>query len=482
MYLPKTLGALRASGYTPRTLREELRSNLIARLAEGTPLFSGVIGYDDTVIPQVQRALLAGHSMNLLGLRGQAKTRMARGLVELLDEWVPVVPGSPLNEDPLAPVLAATEAALAEAGDEAPVAWLHRSERYVEKLATPDVSVADLIGDVDPIRAANLRIDYSDERAIAFGLVPRSHRCIFTINELPDLQPRIQVALFNILQEGDVQIRGFRLRLALDIQFIFTANPEDYTSRGAIITPLKDRIQSQILTHYPTSVEDGMAITQQEAADSARRVRVPALLSELIERVAIAARDSEYIDAKSGVSARMTITAFEHLVASAELRAFSSGTAVQVRMTDLLAILPAVTGKVELVYEGEQEGPEAVAHHLLGKAIRAKFPEVFPDPELIRRRKLEDVYAPIVAHVASAGVEVLTSDAPEAYRGRLGEVPGLAALVHRYADPAAEDLDVWMEFVLHGLAEHNLIGKEVVGQEVSFSDLMSGLFAADDEA
>jgi magnesium chelatase subunit I len=481
MERPTTLGALRASGYRPRSVREELRENLIARLTAGTPLFEGVIGYEDTVVPQVQRALLAGHSINLLGLRGQAKTRMARGLVDLLDEWVPVVPGSPLNEDPLEPLLATTAAALEAAGDDAPVAWLHRSERYVEKLATPDVSVADLIGDVDPIRAANLKIDYSDERAIAFGLVPRSHRGIFTINELPDLQPRLQVALFNILQEGDVQIRGFRLRLALDIQFVFTANPEDYTSRGAIITPLKDRIQSQILTHYPTSLSDGIAITRQEAATAAARVRVPELLEELIERVAVAARDSEYIDAKSGVSARMTITAFEHLVASAELRALAAGAVPEVRMTDLLAILPAVTGKVELVYEGEQEGPESVAHHLIGKAIRAKFPEVFPDPELIRRRKLEDVYAPVVAHVAAHGVEVLASDSNDGYRSRLEEVSGLGALVDRYVGPERQDRAVWMEFVLHGLAEHNLVGKEVVGQEVSFSDLMSGLFASGDD-
>ena len=249
-----TLGALRASGYLPRSVREELRANLVRRLASKTPIFTGIIGYEETVIPQIERAVLAGHSMNLLGLRGQAKTRMARGLVELLDEWVPVVPGSELNEDPMAPLRATTRSMLAEQGDAAPVAWMHRSERYVEKLATPDVGVADLIGDVDPIKAANWKLDYSDERVIAYGLVPRSHRCIFVINELPDLQPRIQVALFNILQEGDVQIRGFRMRLALDLQFVFTANPEDYTQRGAIITPLKDRIQSQILTHYPHQV------------------------------------------------------------------------------------------------------------------------------------------------------------------------------------------------------------------------------------
>ena len=268
-----TLGALRASDYTPRSIGEELRANLIDRLSSGEPMFEGIIGYDDTVIPEVQRAILAGHSMNLLGLRGQAKTRIARGLTDLLDEWVPVLEGSPLPEDPLEPITPQGHAIVESLGDEAPVRWMHRSERYVEKLATPDVSVADLIGDIDPIKAANEGLDYSDPRALHFGLIPRSHRCIFAINELPDLQPRIQVALFNILQEGDIQIRGFQMRLALDIQFVFTANPEDYTNRGAIITPLKDRIQSQILTHYPESLEDSMAITDQEARLSRRPAR-----------------------------------------------------------------------------------------------------------------------------------------------------------------------------------------------------------------
>jgi len=348
------------------------------------------------------------------------------------------------------------------------------------------VSVADLIGDVDPIKAANLRLDYSDERVIAYGLVPRSHRCIFVINELPDLQPRIQVALFNILQERDIQIRGFRMRLDLDLQFVFTANPEDYTSRGAIITPLKDRIQSQILTHYPTSLEISGAITRQEARvlpDQSERVAVSPLVAELLERVAFEARDSEYIDEKSGVSARLTITAFEHLVAGAEWRTLKSGDSkTHTRILDLLSIIPAVTGKVELVYEGEQEGPEGVALHLLGRAIRSKFPEVFPDPDLVRRKKMEDVYSQTVGHFAVEGLDLLRSDIDAEYTEKLAAVPGLADLVNRYVPGLErEELLVWMEFVLHGLAEHNLIGKSVIDGEVSFSDLMSGLFGGGED-
>ena len=268
MNRPATLGELKKSGYMPRSVKEELRANLIARITAKKPLFEGIHGYENTVIPALERAILAGHSINLLGLRGQAKTRMARSLVQLLDEYVPVVQGSEINDDPLAPISRYAQELIAAKGDDTPITWLHREQRYTEKLATPDTTVADLMRDSDPIKAANLKLDYSDERVIHFGLIPRSHRGIFTINELPDLQPRIQVALFNILQEGDVQIRGFKLRLPFDIQFVFTANPEDYTNRGAIITPLKDRIQSQILTHYPPSIELGMKITAQEVRDT----------------------------------------------------------------------------------------------------------------------------------------------------------------------------------------------------------------------
>jgi magnesium chelatase subunit I len=483
--LLKTLGALRASGYVPRTIREELRAQLIHRMSHQIPILQGVIGYEETVIPQIQRAILAGHSMNLLGLRGQAKTRMARGLVELLDEWVPVVPGSVLNEDPMAPLLASTRAELEALGDDAPIDWMHRSERYVEKLATPDVGVADLIGDVDPIKAANWKLDYSDERVIAYGLVPRSHRCIFVINELPDLQPRIQVALFNILQEGDVQIRGFRMRLALDLQFIFTANPEDYTQRGAIITPLKDRIQSQILTHYPFQLTDAMAITAQEARlteEQRARVQVLPLVAEVCERIGFEARDSEYIDPKSGVSARLAISAFEHLVASAEWRALRARSAqTYTRISDLFAVVPAITGKVELVYEGEREGPEEVALHLIGQAIRTHLLSIFPDPERVRRRKMEDVYAPVVQFFAgSEPLAFQREDDDAAHETQLRKVPGLEDLVAKYA-PGWTGVHRWvaMEFVLHGLAEHNLIGRTWHAGDAVFSDLMDGLLRPD---
>lgn len=482
-----TLGALRASGYSPRSVGEELRGNLIAALEQGTPLFEGIIGYGDTVIPEVQRAILAGHSMNLLGLRGQAKTRIARGMTALLDEWVPVLAGAPLPEDPLAPITPQGKAIIQAQGDAAPIQWMHRSERYVEKLATPDVSVADLIGDIDPIKAANEGLDYSDPRALHFGLIPRSHRCIFAINELPDLQPRIQVALFNILQEGDIQIRGFQMRLDLDIQFVFTANPEDYTNRGAIITPLKDRIQSQILTHYPHSLEDSMAITDQEAslAPSQReRVSVPSMVRRVLERIAFEARESEHIDERSGVSARLTISALEHLIAAGELRTLRNGTAhTRARLTDLLAVIPAVNGKVELVYEGEQEGAAGVALLLVRKAIRREFPAVFPDPESIKKGKVEDPYQPIVAWFNRHELNLTKDQTDDEYASSLAGITGLQEVVTKYC-PSLPDADrpAAMEFVLHGLAAFNEIGQSIIGSDVTFGDLIGNLFEPDDEA
>src|SRR5882672_8985151 len=294
----KSLGQLKATGYQFKTIKDELRGNLIEKLRNKENVFEGIWGYEETVIPDLERAILAGHDINLLGLRGQAKTRLARLMVNVLDEFVPVIEGSELNDDPLQPISRFGKDTIAAAGDETPVAWLHREERYTEKLATPDVSIADLIGDVDPIKAASLRLPYSDERVIHFGLIPRSHRCIFVINELPDLQARIQVALFNILQEGDIQIRGFKLRLPLEIQFVFTANPEDYTNRGSIVTPLKDRIDSQIITHYPKTTEVAQEITRQEAninAELRSQIQLPSLVENLIEQVAFEARKSEYI-------------------------------------------------------------------------------------------------------------------------------------------------------------------------------------------
>lgn len=482
----QTLGALRASGYIPRSISAEIRANLIDRLQSGAPLFEGIVGYDDTVLPDVQRALLAGHSMNLLGLRGQAKTRIARGLTDLLDEWVPILPGAPLPEDPLAPITEQGRALVDAGGDDTPIGWMHRSERYVEKLATPDVSVADLIGDIDPIKAANEGLDYSDPKALHYGLIPRSHRCIFAINELPDLQPRIQVALFNILQEGDIQIRGFQMRLDLDIQFVFTANPEDYTNRGAIITPLKDRIQSQILTHYPASLEDAMSITDQEATwqpGQSERVSVPNVVRRVLERIAFEARESEYIDEKSGVSARLPISALEHLVAAGELRALRNGAErTTVRVTDLLSVVPAVNGKVELVYEGEQEGAAGVALALVSKAIRREFPTIFPDLESVKRGKVEDPYQPIVAWFNRHDVTVLRDQSDAEYAAALESVEGLREVVGKYC-PGIEGEEALanMEFVLHGLAAYNEIGQSVVGSDVTFGDLIGNLFEPDED-
>src|SRR4249920_1694794 len=386
----KTLGELKKSGYQPRSIKEELRQNLILKLKRKENTFPGILGYEDSVVPDVERALLSKHNIIFLGLRGQAKTRMARQMTELLDEYIPSVSGSDIHDDPMKPVSKFALDEIAVHGDETPIHWIHRSERYGEKLATPDVSVADLIGDVDPIKAANLKLSFADEKVIHYGIIPRSNRSIFVINELPDLQARIQVALFNILEEGDVQIRGFKLRLPLDILFVFTANPEDYTNRGAIVTPLKDRIESQILTHYPKDLDTALAITEQEAEvddEQKSKIRVSDLVKRLIEQVAFEARASEFVDKKSGVSARLTISAFENAVSSAERRAIINNEKnTQVWLSDLAGIIPSITGKIELVYEGEQEGPYQVAYNLLERAIRTQFVQYFPNPDTLKKK------------------------------------------------------------------------------------------------
>ncbi|MEJ6557432.1 MAG: AAA family ATPase, partial [Flavobacteriaceae bacterium] len=359
-----TLGELKKTDYTPQNIQAELANNLRLRLRNGETTFAGLIGYENTVIPDVERAILSGHNINLLGLRGQAKTRLARQMTQLLDEWVPVVAGSEINDDPLAPISREAKEIIGQKGDSTPIKWLHRDERFFEKLATPDVTVADLIGDVDPIKAANLKLSYADERVIHFGMIPRAHRCIFVLNELPDLQARIQVALFSILQEKEIQIRGFKLRLPIETQIIFTANPEDYTNRGSIVTPLKDRIGSQILTHYPQTREIAKAITAQEVKmdeNTAAKIHIPELVRDVLEQIGFEARKSDYVDAKSGVSARMSITAFENLISTAERRMLINGEEkTTIRMADFLGIIPAINGKVELVYEGEQEGAEQI--------------------------------------------------------------------------------------------------------------------------
>lgn len=478
-----TLGQLKNTGYKSKSIKEELRTNLIAKLKKKENVFAGIWGYEETVIPDLERAILAGHDVNLLGLRGQAKTRLARLMVTLLDEYIPYIDGSDLNDDPLNPISRFGRDKVAEMGDQTPVAWLYRDDRYTEKLATPDVSIADLIGDVDPIKAAALKLPYSDERVIHFGLIPRSHRCIFVINELPDLQARIQVALFNILQEGDIQIRGFKLRLPLELQFVFTANPEDYTNRGSIVTPLKDRIDSQIITHYPKTIETGKKITTQEArinSDQKQAVNLVEIAKDLIEQIAFEARKSEYVDAKSGVSARLTISAYEALVAAGERRTIINNEKnTTVRITDFVGVIPSITGKVELVYEGEQEGPAIVAQNLIGKAIRSQFLNYFPDPDKFRKQKEKSPYKKISSWFGDGNAIDLLSDMtnPE-YEKSLKSVPGLLDLVNEFqkgVDPSSKLF--LMEFALHGLSEYSLISKHYLTRGLQFKDLMSGMFS-----
>src|SRR6187549_3489197 len=380
-----TLGALRdavARGDVPRrNVGEEVRDNLIRKLRTGETLFPGIIGYDDSVVPQMVNALLSQHNFILLGLRGQAKTRLLRALTTLLDEVIPVVPGCEINDDPLEPLCAACRARIASEGDRMPVAWLSRDLRYVEKLATPDVTIADMVGDIDPIKAARSGLQLSNELTMHYGLLPRANRSIFAINELPDLAGKIQVGLFNILQEGDVQIKGYPVRLKLDVLLVFSANPEDYTARGKIITPLKDRIGSEIRTHYPATRHHAMAITAQEAWLDRRgdaRVDVPAFVREVVEEVAFQARQDSKIDKRSGVSQRLPISLLENVVSNAERRALLAGEPVVVpRVTDIYAALPAITGKFELEYEGELRGADAVAREIIRAAVGAVFTGVF---------------------------------------------------------------------------------------------------------
>ncbi|MPZ17917.1 MAG: magnesium chelatase [Luteitalea sp.] len=383
MARPKTLGALKrdvAAGRIPhRPVRAEIRQNLIARLKQAGPLFPGIIGYDETVIPQLVNALLSQHDFVLLGLRGQAKSRLLRALVTLLDEAMPVVPGSEIHDDPLAPLSAFAKRRVQEEGDAMPIEWVPREARYVEKLATPDVTVADIIGDIDPIKAARAGLQLSDELTMHYGLLPRANRSIFAINELPDLAGRVQVSLFNILQEGDVQIKGYPVRLPLDVLMVFSANPEDYTARGKIITPLKDRIGSEIRTHYPRTRDAAMAITQQEAwverdGHGGLRVDVPPYVREVVEEIAFQARVDSRVDKRSGVSQRLPITCIENVVSNAERRTLLSGESVVVpRVADVYAALPALTGKLELEYEGELRGADTVGRDLVRSAVRVVF-------------------------------------------------------------------------------------------------------------
>lgn len=476
----KTIGQLKAAGYVSRSIKDELRENLIEKLRNKENVFEGIHGFEDTVVPDIERAILSRHNILLLGLRGQAKTRLARTVVTLLDEYMPIVAGSEINDDPLRPLSRYAVDIIAEQGDDTLVEWVHRSERYVEKLATPDVSVADLIGDVDPIKAAALKLPYSDERVIHFGLVPRSHRSLFVLNELPDLQARIQVSLFNILQENDLQIRGFKLRFPLDIQFVFTANPEDYTNRGSIVTPLKDRIQSQILTHYPKDVEIARQITQQEAdvlPAQSECVTVIKDMQTLLELVSFHARESDYIDEKSGVSARMSISAMENLVSTAERRALINGDQkTSARITDFWGVVPAITGKVELVYEGEQVGPYQVAMELINDAVEEAFLQLYPHPDKAAKKEDKDDYGPIRAWFASGNdLKLLNDDSEDTFRSKLDAITGLKDLAQRHAT-ATDEVYFMMELIIHGLAACETIGKDIVENTLTFNDPLAGMF------
>lgn len=472
-----TLGQLKQAGWISRSIKEELREHLIERLQNGKPTFEGIHGYEHTVIPELERAILSKHNINLLGLRGQAKTRLARQMVYLLDEWMPIVAGSEINDDPLKPISRFASELIEDKKEDTPIAWVHRSERFAEKLATPDVTVADIIGDVDPIKAANLKLSYADDRVIHYGMIPRANRSIFVINELPDLQARIQVALFNILQEGDIQIRGFKLRLPLDLQFVFTANPEDYTNRGSIVTPLKDRIGSQILTHYPETVAIARTITDQEAKLDERQktnVHVPDLVKDLLEEISFVARESEFIDEKSGISARMSITAFENLMSTAERRMLLSGdTTTSIRYSDLMGIIPAITGKVELVYEGEQEGADEVAKILIGDATRSLFDDYFPKIEKLVKEDQKDPYENILTwFFEQSGFELEDNLTDKEYKLMLDSITPLEDLVKKYQpEVTQEDTYFLKEFILFGLVEYKKLSKYKLTTGMRFNDL-----------
>jgi len=472
----KTLGSLKATEYKSKNIKDELRDNLKTKIRNRESVFTGIFGYENTVIPQLEHAILSRHNINLLGLRGQAKTRLARMMTSLLDEWIPFVAGSEINDDPFNPISRYAKELIKAEGDNTPIEWLHRDERFFEKLATPDVTVADLIGDVDPIKAANLKLSYADDRVIHFGMIPRANRCIFVINELPDLQARIQVSLFNILQEGDVQIRGFKVRMPLDIQFVFTANPEDYTNRGSIVTPLKDRIGSQILTHYPENINIAREITNYESSLDSRQtngVYVPSLAKDLLEQIGFEARDSEYVDSKSGVSARMSITAFENLLSTAERRSLLAGDEkTSVRLSDFVGVIPAITGKVELVYEGEQEGAEAVAQLLIDNAIRTLFTSYFPKVEKLEKKSVDGPFSQITDWFLEDDgfLELTDESSDEVYAKNLNRIDPLDKIIEKYQpDTQPEDILFLKEFILWGLAVNKKLNKERFRTGVFFS-------------
>jgi magnesium chelatase subunit I len=476
--LPRNLGELKRSGYRPRSVRTEIRLNLIRMLAAHESMFPGIVGYERTVLPGVVNALLAGHDFILLGLRGQAKTRILRALTDFLDPELPVLAGSEINDDPLAPVSTWAARRLEDAGDDAPVEWLGRESRYHEKLATPDVSIADLLGDIDPIKAATRKLTYADPEVIHFGIVPRTNRGIFAINELPDLAPRIQVGLLNLLEERDLQIRGFPVRLPLDILFAFSANPEDYTNRGTIITPLKDRIASQILTHYPPNAEVASTITAQEAwtERDGPAIEVPQIARLLIEEVVIAARESDLVDQTSGVSARVAISALELLTSNLERRALTTGDSpVHPRVCDLPPLAPAITGKLEMVYEGEQQGAEVVVRKLVGAAVQKIFQQKFPEVGREAGSGGEDdtgPYAPMLKWFADGNEITVADEMPFAdYEKELARVPGLIDLAATHGTTRQQKA-FWAELILEGLHQAVKVARHDLDSAVSYKEML----------
>jgi len=472
----KTLKELKSLGYKAIGIKDEMKKNLRLNLSKGVSTFEGIHGYEDTVIPDLERAILSGHNINLLGLRGQAKTRLARQLTNLLDDWIPIISGSEINDDPLDPISYYGKERIKELGDETPIEWIPKEDRFFEKLATPDVTVADLIGDIDPIKAASLKLSYSDPRVIHFGMIPRAHRCIFVLNELPDLQARIQVSLFSILQEKEIQIRGFKLRLPINVQFLFTANPEDYTNRGSIVTPLKDRIGSQIMTHYPKTIDIAKIITHQESSvRDSKDVYVPEIAKDIIEQISFEARESVYVDSKSGVSARLSISAFENLISSAKRRMLINGESnTTIRMTDFNAVISAINGKIELVYEGEQEGATEISRLLILESVRTFFVNYFPKIKKLNKSEELDPYSEVLDWFKNKELFIDENLDNKSYNDTFKTIKVLKKFVKNHIPKIdAKDENFMCEFLLWGLSSYKKVSITRTSRGLSFSDSFS---------
>ena len=470
----KNLKELKDSGYKSKSIKDELSENLSILIKSGKPSFPNIHGYENTVIPDLERAILSKHNINFLGLRGQAKTRLARMMVELLDDWIPIIKGSEINDDPLKPISNIGKSIIKKNGDDSEIDWVHKSERFFEKLATPDVTVSDLIGDIDPIKAASLKLSYADESVIHFGMIPRANRSIFVINELPDLQARIQVSLFSILEEKEIQIRGFKLRIPLDIQFVFTANPEDYTNRGSIVTPLKDRIGSQIITHYPHSLNIAKKITQQESKVTDSEIYIPELAKDLIEEINFAARKSEFVDFKSGVSARMSITAYENLISTAKRRMLINNEKnTSIRLSDFTGIIPSINGKIELVYEGEEQGSDQISFNLINEGVKTIFLKFFPEISKLQKPNQSNDYDQIIAWFVENNTELFIGDefSNKEYQNAINDVIPINKLIKNYCKSEKdEDLLFIKEILLWGLTSFNKLSKNRMLDGIEFKD------------